>query len=77
MPAAGRRALTPAQPHATPKRTKQSDPSVDAYKARKVPPDTDYVVIGSGIGGLYCAGLLARSGYKVVVLEQRESRRNR
>jgi len=28
-------------------------------------------VIGNGIGGLTCAGLLARTGKKVVVLEQR------
>lgn len=30
---------------------------------------TDFVVIGSGIGGLCCAALLARYGYKVTVCE--------
>mmetsp|Transcript_31762 Transcript_31762/g.38373 ORF Transcript_31762/g.38373 Transcript_31762/m.38373 type:complete len:589 (-) Transcript_31762:154-1920(-) len=30
---------------------------------------TDYVVIGSGVGGLSCAGLLARYGYQVTVCE--------
>ena len=30
---------------------------------------TDIVVIGSGIGGLSCAALLARYGYRVVVCE--------
>ena len=30
----------------------------------------DTIVIGSGIGGLTCAGLLAKSGHKVLVLEQ-------
>lgn len=31
--------------------------------------ETDVVVIGSGIGGLCCAALLARYGYKVTVVE--------
>lgn len=31
--------------------------------------ETDYVVIGSGIGGLSCAALLARYGYSVTVCE--------
>lgn len=31
--------------------------------------ETDYVIIGSGIGGLCCAALLARYGYAVTVLE--------
>ncbi|MGB3637940.1 MAG: NAD(P)/FAD-dependent oxidoreductase [Rivularia sp. (in: cyanobacteria)] len=30
---------------------------------------TDVIIIGSGIGGLSCAGLLARYGYKVTVCE--------
>lgn len=32
-------------------------------------PDTEIIVIGSGIGGLCCAGLLARYGFDVLVLE--------
>lgn len=32
--------------------------------------EVDYVVIGSGFGGLSCAGLLASRGYSVAVLEQ-------
>lgn len=31
--------------------------------------DTDFVIIGSGIGGLCCAALLARYGYRVTVVE--------
>ncbi|PNH09152.1 Prolycopene isomerase, chloroplastic, partial [Tetrabaena socialis] len=31
--------------------------------------DTDFVVIGSGIGGLCCAALLAKYGYRVTVCE--------
>ena len=31
--------------------------------------DTDYIVIGSGIGGLSCAALLSYYGYSVTVLE--------
>jgi hypothetical protein len=50
--------------------TARADCTVDAFKQRKVPEDVDFVMIGSGIGSLYCAGLLARAGFKVVVLEQ-------
>ena len=32
--------------------------------------EVDVVVIGSGLGGLSCAGLMASRGYKVAVLEQ-------
>lgn len=34
-----------------------------------LPPSADVVVIGSGIGGLSCASLLATYGYQVVVVE--------
>ena len=42
----------------------------DAFKPRKVPEDLDFVIIGSGIGGMYTAALLAKVGKKVLVLEQ-------
>jgi len=35
-----------------------------------VPQDLDAIVIGSGIGGLCTAALLAKTGKKVLVLEQ-------
>lgn len=46
------------------------DCTVDAFKKRKVPADIDFVFIGSGIGSLFAAALLAKAGYRVVVLEQ-------
>jgi hypothetical protein len=33
------------------------------------PKDVDYVIIGSGIGGLSCAAMLSYYGYSVAVLE--------
>lgn len=35
-------------------------------------PEADIIVIGSGIGGLCCGGLLARYGQDVLVLESHD-----
>lgn len=40
------------------------------FKSNKVPEDLDYIVIGSGMGGLWLAAALTKCGYKVMVLEQ-------
>lgn len=48
--------------------TTPTEPTTPVSNASKS-HETDVVVIGSGIGGLSCAALLARYGYKVTVCE--------
>ena len=40
------------------------------YQQDKIPEDVDYIIIGSGIGGLWLAACLAKFDIKTVVLEQ-------
>ena len=35
------------------------------FRLEDVPDDLDAIIVGSGMGGLTCAGLLARAGKKV------------
>lgn len=44
----------------------------EKFSTKKIPSDVDTVIIGSGMGGLSCAAILARRGRKVLVLEQHE-----
>eukprot|EP01035_Chromulina_nebulosa_P004156 gene4156-5679_t len=41
----------------------------EVFESKSEPEFSDYVVIGSGIGGLSCAALLSYYGYSVTVLE--------
>ena len=42
------------------------------FNSNKVPEDLDAIVVGSGIGGLCTAAILAKAGKKVLVLEQHD-----
>ena len=42
------------------------------YKTKLIPENIDVIIIGSGISGLTCAGLLTKAGKKVLVLEQHD-----
>ena len=42
----------------------------EIYSKRKIKEQPDYIVVGSGIGGLSCAALLSKAGYRVLMLEQ-------
>ena len=42
------------------------------FHPNKIPENLDAVVVGSGIGGLGVAALLAKAGKKVLVLEQHD-----
>ena len=53
-------------------KVKRDEVLKEALAEDKVPPQLDAIVIGSGIGGLTSAALLAKAGRKVLVLEQHD-----
>ena len=48
---------------------RKSEVTRDRFTLKKIPENLDAIVIGSGISGLTTAGLMARFGKKVLVLE--------
>jgi hypothetical protein len=44
----------------------------DRYSSSKVPENLDVIIIGSGMSGLTCGAILARTGKRVLVLEQHD-----
>ena len=47
-------------------------PTKQGFSMKKVPSNLDVIVIGSGMGGLSTAALLAKQGKRVLVLEQHD-----
>ena len=45
---------------------------LSGFQSKLVPDNLDAVVIGSGIGGLTAAAIMAKAGKKVLVLEQHD-----
>jgi len=48
------------------------NPLKQGFSTKKIPSNLDVIVIGSGIGGLTTAAILAKGGKKVLVLEQHD-----
>jgi all-trans-retinol 13,14-reductase len=66
----GRTAGTPASPHKA--GFHPEEPIKCGFSMKKVPEKLDAIVIGSGIGGLTAAALLASKGKRVLVVEQHD-----
>ena len=48
------------------------NPTKQGFSMKKVPSNLDVIIIGSGIGGLSTAAILAKEGKRVLVLEQHD-----
>ena len=60
------------KPFVKPQEKREYSKQIYSTKPGVVPDNLDAIVIGSGIGGLSIAGLLAKQGRRVLLLEQHD-----